>query len=105
MLLFYILSPQVCTLLKCKSTDLSTCGQPVETAQTKFDMFSLSGTFGTNYVFPEVLYSDVQLAPGEFEVMGHSKTVWHKVFKAVVLEGKLLWQLSQNHSGSAEEDS
>ncbi|NXI66453.1 VNN2 protein, partial [Anseranas semipalmata] len=60
---------QICTLLKCRSTDLSTCGQPVETAQTKFDMFSLSGTFGTNYVFPEVLYSGVQLAPGEFEVV------------------------------------
>ncbi|XP_025976766.2 pantetheine hydrolase VNN2-like isoform X2 [Dromaius novaehollandiae] len=60
---------QICTLLKCKSTDLKSCGQPVETAQTKFDMFSLSGTFGTNYVFPEVLYSGVQLAPGEFEVL------------------------------------
>ncbi|XP_026702033.1 vascular non-inflammatory molecule 2-like isoform X1 [Athene cunicularia] len=60
---------QICTLLKCKSTDLSTCGQPVETAQTKFERFSLSGTFGTNYVFPEVLYSGVQLAPGEFEVL------------------------------------
>lgn len=64
-------SPQICTLLKCLSTNLSTCGQPVETAQTKFEMFSLSGTFGTSYVFPEVLYSGVQLAPGEFEVMGH----------------------------------
>ncbi|XP_069707970.1 pantetheine hydrolase VNN2-like [Phaenicophaeus curvirostris] len=60
---------QICTLLKCKSTDLNTCGQPVEMAQTKFEMFSLSGTFGTNYVFPEVLYSGVQLAPGEFEVL------------------------------------
>uniref|UniRef100_A0A8D0KXT9 CN hydrolase domain-containing protein n=1 Tax=Strix occidentalis caurina TaxID=311401 RepID=A0A8D0KXT9_STROC len=60
---------QICTLLKCKSTDLSTCGQPVETAQTKFEMFSLSGTFDTNYVFPEVLYSGVQLAPGEFKVL------------------------------------
>ncbi|XP_059691523.1 pantetheine hydrolase VNN2 isoform X1 [Gavia stellata] len=60
---------QICTLLKCKSTDPNSCGQPVETAQTKFEMFSLSGTFGTNYVFPEVLYSGVQLAPGEFEVL------------------------------------
>ncbi|EOB08629.1 Pantetheinase, partial [Anas platyrhynchos] len=66
---------QICTLLKCKSTDLSTCGQPVETAQTKFDMFSLSGTFGTNYVFPEVLYSDVQLAPGEFEVLNDGRLI------------------------------
>ncbi|NWI19349.1 VNN3 protein, partial [Crypturellus soui] len=60
---------QICTLLKYKSTEQKSCGQPVETAQTKFDMFSLSGTFGTNYVFPEVLYSGVQLAPGEFEVL------------------------------------
>ncbi|NWW43145.1 VNN2 protein, partial [Pedionomus torquatus] len=60
---------QICTLLKCKSPDLETCGQPVETARTEFEMFSLSGTFGTNYVFPEVLYSGVQLAPGEFEVL------------------------------------
>uniref|UniRef100_A0A8C6IVB6 Uncharacterized protein n=1 Tax=Melopsittacus undulatus TaxID=13146 RepID=A0A8C6IVB6_MELUD len=60
---------QICTLLKCKSTDPETCKQPVETAQTKSEMFSLSGTFGTNYVFPEVLYSGVQLAPRESEVL------------------------------------
>ncbi|NXX38208.1 VNN1 Pantetheinase, partial [Tricholaema leucomelas] len=66
---------QICTLLKCKSTDLNTCGQPVETAQTEFEMFSLSGTFGTNYVFPEVLYSGVQLAPGEFEVLNDGRLI------------------------------
>ncbi|XP_061846702.1 pantetheinase [Colius striatus] len=66
---------QICTLLKCKSTDQNTCGQPVETAQTKFEMFSLSGTFGTNYVFPEVLYSGVQLAPGEFKVLTDGRLV------------------------------
>ncbi|NXS08225.1 VNN1 Pantetheinase, partial [Neodrepanis coruscans] len=66
---------QICTLLKCRSTDLDTCGQPVETAQTKFEMFSLSGTFGTNYVFPEVLYSGVQLAPGEFEVLNDGRLI------------------------------
>ncbi|XP_061846701.1 pantetheinase isoform X2 [Colius striatus] len=65
----------ICTLLKCKSTDQNTCGQPVETAQTKFEMFSLSGTFGTNYVFPEVLYSGVQLAPGEFEVLNDGRLI------------------------------
>ncbi|XP_074675166.1 pantetheinase isoform X3 [Strix aluco] len=66
---------QICTLLKCKSTDPSTCGKPVETAQTKFERFSLSGTFGTNYVFPEVLYSGVQLAPGEFEVLNDGRLI------------------------------
>ncbi|KAK2491880.1 hypothetical protein MC885_010713, partial [Smutsia gigantea] len=30
-------------------------------------MFSLSGTFGTQHVFPEVLLSEIQLAPGEFQ--------------------------------------
>ncbi|NXJ94263.1 VNN1 Pantetheinase, partial [Corythaixoides concolor] len=66
---------QICTLLKCKSTDLNTCGQPVEMAQTKFEMFSLSGTFGTNYIFPEVLYSGVQLALGEFEVLNDGRLI------------------------------
>ncbi|NXY43483.1 VNN1 Pantetheinase, partial [Ceuthmochares aereus] len=66
---------QVCTLLKCKSTEPNTCGQPVEMAQTKFEMLSLSGTFGTNNVFPEVLYSGVQLAPGEFEVLNDGRLI------------------------------
>ncbi|KFP83704.1 Pantetheinase, partial [Acanthisitta chloris] len=83
---------QICTLLKCKSTDLDTCGQPVEMAQTEFDMFSLSGTFGTNYVFPEVLYSGVQLAPGEFEVLNDgrliSKTKPTKPIVTVTLFGR-----------------
>ncbi|ELW69447.1 Pantetheinase [Tupaia chinensis] len=58
---------QICTLLKCKTTDLNTCGDSVETASTRFEMFSLSGTFRTQYVFPEVLLSEIQLAPGEFQ--------------------------------------
>ncbi|XP_032195378.1 pantetheinase isoform X2 [Mustela erminea] len=59
---------QICTLLKCKTADLNSCGGAVETASTWFEMFSLSGTFGTQYVFPEVLLSENQLAPGEFQV-------------------------------------
>ncbi|KAH0515066.1 Trace amine-associated receptor 2 [Microtus ochrogaster] len=58
---------QICTLLKCKTTSLHTCGSSVDTASTTFEMFSLSGTFGTQYVFPEVLLSEVKLAPGEFQ--------------------------------------
>lgn len=57
-------------MLKCKTTNLTTCGQPVETALTRFDIFSLSGTFRTEYVFPEVLLTKVQLSPGKFEVGG-----------------------------------
>ncbi|KAL8186533.1 UNVERIFIED_CONTAM: Pantetheinase [Gekko kuhli] len=58
---------QICTLLKCRTTDLKTCGEPVTTAHTHFGYFSLSGKFSTNYIFPEVLLSGVQLAPGEFQ--------------------------------------
>ncbi|XP_005389274.2 PREDICTED: pantetheinase [Chinchilla lanigera] len=59
---------QICTLLKCKTTVVQSCGDSADTAATKFEMFSLSGTFGTQYVFPEVLLSEVQLAPREFQV-------------------------------------
>lgn len=51
-------------------TNVTTCGQPVETALTRFDVFSLSGTFGTEYVFPEVLLTKIRLSPGKFEVGG-----------------------------------
>uniref|UniRef100_A0A7N5KA81 CN hydrolase domain-containing protein n=1 Tax=Ailuropoda melanoleuca TaxID=9646 RepID=A0A7N5KA81_AILME len=60
---------QICTLLKCKSMDVKSCGQRVDTALTRFDSFSLSGTFNTSHVFPEVLLTGTQLAPGEFEVL------------------------------------
>uniref|UniRef100_A0A8C3WBS7 Vanin 2 n=1 Tax=Catagonus wagneri TaxID=51154 RepID=A0A8C3WBS7_9CETA len=66
---------KVCTMLKCKSTNLTTCGQPVETALTRFEMFSLSGTFGTEYVFPEVLLTKINLAPGKFEVLKDGRLV------------------------------
>ncbi|XP_023363231.1 pantetheinase-like [Otolemur garnettii] len=59
---------KVCTLLKCKTTDFHTCGDSVAVASTRFEMFSLSGTFGTPYVFPEMLLSEIRLAPGEFQV-------------------------------------
>ncbi|XP_037700330.1 vascular non-inflammatory molecule 3-like isoform X2 [Choloepus didactylus] len=54
---------QICTLLKCQTTDLRTCGEPVGSAFTKFEEFSLSGTFGTSYVFPQLILSGTQLAP------------------------------------------
>uniref|UniRef100_A0A8D1FJU9 CN hydrolase domain-containing protein n=1 Tax=Sus scrofa TaxID=9823 RepID=A0A8D1FJU9_PIG len=54
---------QICTLLKCQTMDLSTCGEPVGSAFTKFEEFSLSGTFGTSYVFPQLVLSGSQLAP------------------------------------------
>ncbi|CAH2250172.1 pantetheinase-like [Pelobates cultripes] len=66
---------QVCTLLKCLSSDLNTCGESVETASTKFKQFTLSGSFSTNYVFPEVLLNNVNLAPNLFKVMSDGRLV------------------------------
>ncbi|XP_062981781.1 pantetheinase-like [Elgaria multicarinata webbii] len=66
---------QVCTLLKCASTDRQTCGQPVTAAHTHFKAYSLSGTFNTNYVFPEVLLSGVQLAPGQFQILSDGRLI------------------------------
>ncbi|XP_053317338.1 pantetheinase [Spea bombifrons] len=60
---------QVCTLLKCGSTDLKSCGESVDLASTKFQSFSLSGNFSTDFVFPEVLLSKVHLAPNMFQVL------------------------------------
>ncbi|XP_053448568.1 pantetheine hydrolase VNN2 isoform X2 [Nycticebus coucang] len=66
---------QVCTMLKCRTTNLTTCGRPVEIASTRFEMFSLSGTFGTAYVFPEVLLTEIHLSPGKFEVLKDGRLV------------------------------
>ncbi|XP_054852547.1 pantetheinase-like [Eublepharis macularius] len=66
---------QICTLLKCKNTDLQTCGESVTTAHTHFGSFSLSGTFSTNYVFPEVLLSGVQLAPRGIQVLNDGQLI------------------------------
>ncbi|XP_034274718.1 pantetheinase-like isoform X1 [Pantherophis guttatus] len=66
---------QICTLLKCGSTNLQSCGQATTTAESYFDFYSLSGTFGTNYVFPEVLLSGIRLAPGLFQVLKDGQLV------------------------------
>ncbi|KAM4771500.1 pantetheinase-like [Rhinophrynus dorsalis] len=67
---FYV---EVCTLLKCRS--LETCATAAETASTRFKSFTLSGTFGSSYVFPEVLLSNVTLAPGMFKVLTDGRLV------------------------------
>ncbi|XP_030054328.1 pantetheinase [Microcaecilia unicolor] len=66
---------QVCTLVKCKSTNLTTCGEPTENSLTTFEEFSLSGTFSTNYVFPEVLLSGIHLAPADFQVLSDGRLI------------------------------
>uniref|UniRef100_A0A8C5N0M9 Major facilitator superfamily (MFS) profile domain-containing protein n=1 Tax=Leptobrachium leishanense TaxID=445787 RepID=A0A8C5N0M9_9ANUR len=64
---------KVCTLLKCNS--LETCVNAAETSSTRFDWFSLSGTFDSQYVFPEVLLSNVQLAPGMFQILNDGRLI------------------------------
>ncbi|XP_062834577.1 pantetheinase isoform X2 [Anolis carolinensis] len=76
---------QICTLLKCNSTDVKSCGQRVDTAQTSFDSFSLSGTFNTSYVFPEVLLTETQLAPGEFQVLTDGRLISKRKLSKPVL--------------------
>lgn len=84
---------QICTLLKCKTTNLRTCGSSVDTASTRFEMFSLSGTFGTQYVFPEVLLSEVKLAPGEFQVSSDGRLFSLKPTSGPVLTVTLFGRL------------
>ncbi|KAK9411590.1 pantetheinase-like [Crotalus adamanteus] len=66
---------QICTLLKCEGTDIQTCGKPATTADSIFEFYSLSGTFSTNYVFPEVLLSGIRLAPGGFRVLRDGRLI------------------------------
>ncbi|KAF6365633.1 vanin 2 [Rhinolophus ferrumequinum] len=91
---------KVCTMLKCKTTNLITCGQPVETALTRFDVFSLSGTFGTEYVFPEVLLNRIQLSPGKFAVLNDGRLVNKNGLSEPILTVSLFgrWYTKDSHS-------
>ncbi|XP_021518783.1 pantetheinase [Meriones unguiculatus] len=91
---------QICILLKCKSTSLHTCGSSVDTASTRFEMFSLSGTFGTQYVFPEVLLSEVKLAPGEFQVSSDGRLFSLKPTSGPVLTVSLFGRLYEKDCAS-----
>ncbi|XP_005859080.1 PREDICTED: pantetheinase isoform X2 [Myotis brandtii] len=96
---------QICTLLKCKTTSLHTCGHAVETASTRFEMFSLSGTFGTQYVFPEVLLSEIQLAPGEFQVLSDGRLLSLKPPSGPVLTVTLFGRVyEKDHKSNASSD-
>ncbi|XP_056419296.1 pantetheinase isoform X2 [Hyla sarda] len=66
---------QVCTLLKCQSMDLNSCGESVETSFTRFDSFSISGNFSTSFVFPEVLLTNIHLAPDMFQVLKDGRLI------------------------------
>ncbi|KAK2830259.1 hypothetical protein Q5P01_018190 [Channa striata] len=55
---------QVCALVRCAGSDISSCGQEVEEAETKMD-FLLEAKFGTRYVYPSVLASHLVLEKPE----------------------------------------
>ncbi|KAM3931787.1 pantetheinase-like [Leptodactylus fuscus] len=67
---FYI---EVCTLVKCMS--LENCRTATDTAYTKFESFSLAGTFQSTIVYPQVLLTGVQLDPDVFEVLKDGRLV------------------------------
>lgn len=91
---------QVCTMLKCRTTNVTTCGRPVETALTRFNVFSLSGTFGTEYVFPEVLLTKIHLSPGTFEVLKDGRLVNKNGTSEPILTVSLFgrWYAKDSHS-------
>ncbi|XP_071180071.1 pantetheinase-like [Mytilus edulis] len=49
---------QVCILLKCKNSNLTSCGEPDKNSITFFKQFKIEGTFNTSYIFPEILLSN-----------------------------------------------
>lgn len=49
---------QVCTLLKCASTDTKSCGSATKLSSTKFKSIQIHGSFDTKFVFPEILLTD-----------------------------------------------
>ncbi|XP_049890812.1 biotinidase-like isoform X1 [Epinephelus moara] len=55
---------QVCVLVRCAGLNTSSCGQEVEEAESKMD-FTLEGKFGTRYVYPSVLASELVLEQPE----------------------------------------
>ncbi|KAK2921189.1 hypothetical protein Q8A73_000674 [Channa argus] len=55
---------QVCALVRCAGSDISSCGQEVEEAETKMD-FLLEAKFETRYVYPSVLASHLVLEKPE----------------------------------------
>lgn len=55
---------QVCALVRCAGSDVTSCGQEVEEAESKFD-FLLEGKFETKYVYPSVLASKLVLEQPE----------------------------------------
>lgn len=77
---------QICTLIKCLGLKRNSCGQRVYNASTIFKSFTLRGSLGTQYIFPQVVADDVSLLPGEWE---HSVPVTHLQTKKQLTKGLL----------------
>lgn len=54
----------MCALVRCAGSDITSCGQETEEAESKMD-FRLEGKFGTKYVYPSVLSSRMVLEQPE----------------------------------------
>ncbi|KAK7486120.1 hypothetical protein BaRGS_00022586 [Batillaria attramentaria] len=46
---------QICALVRCANQSRHSCGSPTNQSETMFHFLSISGSFETGYVFPEVL--------------------------------------------------
>ena len=72
----------VCSLLKCASSDLDTCGEPVKgySAETMFERIELSGSFpGSSVVFPVVQLNELELVSPSDVMLGESGLVMEGV--------------------------
>lgn len=77
----------VCSLVKCQSSMLETCGAPVEgyAAETVFEKIKLSGDFAEgSTVFPVVLLNGLELVSPSNVVLGENSLVMEGVGKPLL---------------------
>lgn len=77
---------QICTVLRCKGIDKSSCGEPVTESDTTFSLIDLRGNFKHDHVFPEVLTTGVNLA---FNAWQFDKTE-HRIYLNKSIDKPLL---------------
>lgn len=58
---------EVCIVVRCSSTDQSSCGSPTNSSHAVISSFTFTSTTATSYVFPEILTVDNELAAGEWQ--------------------------------------
>lgn len=57
---------RICTLIKCKGRDRTSCGQQTFNSTTIFNSFTLKSQLNAKYVFPQVVGDGVTLLPREW---------------------------------------